>query len=416
MRQHVLRANLLLQQERFPEAIEEVKKALADDPNESIALAILAEAQLATRQYKEGLESAQMAIRQDPSSSGMYSVLGKAQFFNKQMDEARKTLREGLRLDPRNTILFYWLGRVDWYEEKWEEALDSVERGLAIDPENVHLLNFRSQLLIKLRRTDEANETIDHALREAPENTASHSNKGWVAIHQDNYQEAVLHFKEALRLDPTNEFAKGGLKEAIKGKNLLYRGVLKYFLWMNQLQSKFQWGVIIGLYILYRLLLNALEHFPILAPLLYPLIVAYILFAFSTWIAQPISNLCLRFHSLGKLALTDDERQASNWVAALLGVALLLLVLFFTVDPTGVSLWLAIVFGLMMIPVSGIFYVPAGSKARRNLTIYALLLGACGIFYGFNPSQTWAMMGFSLGVLFYSFVAVYLIKMSAKEF
>lgn len=420
--QHIIqRTQILLAQDRYEEAIKEVKKGLAENPQEAVLYALLSQSQLADRQFSEGLQSAQQAISLNPEAPLFYLVLGKAQYFNKRIEEGKRTLRTGLSMDPEDPDFFYWLGQIDMYEENWELALDNAEQGLALNAEDVSLLNLRAEALIKLNRQSDAQQSVDDALRRSPENSYSHANKAYSLLHAGELDKSLEQFREALRLDPTNEFAKGGLKEAIKGKNLLYRGIQKYFLWMERMQSKYQWGFIIGIYILYRIILSAMESMPNLAPFLMPLAIFYVIFAFSTWIAKPISNLALRFHPLGKLALSMDEKIGSKLVAVL-GILLLLCLLLYFIgfSAKGDSefwLYAAGYFGLSMIPVSGMFNLPEGTKARTWLMYYSIFLLLVGGIYVFIlPQYTILLMIFALGIFVYGFVANYLVQLSAKEF
>ena len=421
MNHTIQRAQILLSQSRYPEAIKEIRKGLTEQPNEPFMLAMLAQAYLANRDFKQGLEAAEMAISQNVESPFLFLILGKAQFYNKRVAEAKVTLREGLSLDPAESDFFYWLGQIDFYEEKWEMALDAANQGLALESEDVPLLNLRTQALIKLNRQADAQVTVDDALHRNPENSYSHANKGYSLLHSGDLDASLAQFKEALRLDPTNDFAREGLKEAIKGKNIIYRGIQKYFLWMGRMQSQYQWGFIIGIYVLYRIILWGMEAFPVLTPVLLPLAVFYVLFAFSTWIAKPISNLALRYHSLGKLALDDDEILASNLVGGLgllmLGALLMHFIGMAPEDNPEFYLFFAGFFALSMIPVSGIFSVPKEMKARRWLTIYSIFLLCCGLtFLLIAPNQLIFFYIFALGIFVYSFVANYLVKLSSREF
>ena len=67
-------------------------------------------------------------------------------------------------------------------------------------------------------------------------------------------QKALEHFKESLSKDPNFEFAQVGLLEAIKATNPIYRLFLKYAFAMSKLTAKYQWAVIIGFYLLFKLL------------------------------------------------------------------------------------------------------------------------------------------------------------------
>jgi tetratricopeptide (TPR) repeat protein len=412
---HLDRAHHLIAINRHSEAETEIRKALADDPLDPEALALLSLCRLDSKKYGEAVQLAEQAVAQQPDAPFLYLVLGQAQFYNKNIPKARLAISEGQRLDPSNANFFELRAHIEFYQENWEQALRETERGLELDPENVELVNLRAQTLVNLNRKSDADVTLDYALHKAPENSNSHANKGWVAIEKDRYDEAVKHFLEALRLDPENGYARRGLKEAIKGKNLLYRVILKYFLWMNKLQEKGRWAFVIGMYVLYRAFLSLSKNVPELAPFLYPFIVLYVLFAFSTWIAKPVSNLFLRLHPLGKHALDKDEILGSNIAGALALLSVGGFLAAWLLDaPTGFGI--GIVAAVMLIPVGGVFAVPAESGARRSLSGYAILLAVLGLIWLANPAFEWALGVMALGIFLYGWVANYLIGKASKEF
>ncbi len=412
---HIQRAQLLLQQGRYSDAEKELKQALSLDPQNYIAYALMAECAIEQKDYKAAAEFSRTGLEYAPDNTFCLYMHAKALFFNKNTKDARHFISEGLRLAPNDSDFFGLLANIEFYEENWEAALKAAEDGLELDPEDVHLVNVRAQALIKLNRQTEAEETLDYALHRAPENAFSHANKGWVAIEKDNYNQAIEHFKEALRLNPDSSFAKSGLKEAIKGKNILYRMILKYFLWMDKLNEKGRWFFIIGIYILYRILLEVAERNPDLAPFLYPFIGLYILFAFSSWIAMPVSNLFLRLHPLGRFALTDDERLGSTITGLLGGAAIISLVTYLVVG-TDLPLFLTLYFSLLMIPVGGLFAVSEESKARKNLIYYTIILALCGAAFIAIPGLVFTGALFLLGIFAYGWVANYFISRERKEF
>ena len=411
---HLDRAQHLLQLNRHAEAESEIRKALANDPEDGDALALLAVCRMNAKSFGEAEELASQAVARHPDSPFFYLVLGQACFYNRHIERAKEAIAEGLQLEPYNPAFFHLLAQIEFYAENWESALWQTERGLELDPENVDIVNLRAQALVKLNRKADASATLDYALHKAPENSYSHANMGWVAIEQDKYDEAVRHFLEALRLEPENDYARDGLKEAIKGKNLLYRGILKYFLWMGKLQEQGRWAFVIGAYVIYRILLAVGKNVPQLAPLVYPLAAFYVLFAFSSWISKPLSNLFLRFHPLGKRALDDDEIFGSNVVGGLLlGCLLAFGAYFFT--KSELAFRLGLVLGVLAIPAGGAFSIPEGTNSRRNLLIYAGVLAACGLVWTFLQVEI-ALIVFALGVLLYSWVANYVIGQEAKKF
>lgn len=427
MYQHLERGNFLFNQSRYADAEKEYKKILAYDPNNAYGLASLAQCYLETDRKKEALNYAQKAIQNAPDSPTMYLIYAKCLFYNKLIDKALNAIESGQQLNPSISDFFLLKARIAFYQDNWQLALDETEHGLELEPEDVSLINLRARALVKLNRSQEASVTMDYALHQAPLSSYSHANKGWVSIERGQYEEAVSHFKESLRLNATNAYAKAGLREAIKAKNILYRGVLKYFLWMSKLQEKYRWGFVIGTYLLYQLAISLAQMSSIMAMVMTPLIILFIIFAFSSWIAMPISNLFLRLHPLGKFALEEDEKLASNVVGIVASLSILNFIIFFltgggfdigeeefTILGYEGFFLTGLVLLLMTIPIGGLFMSTVGTVGRRNLAIYTGILALFALLAIITKLELLFLI-FFLGILGFSFAANYIIGKGAKE-
>jgi len=216
---------------------------------------------------------------------------------------------------------------------------------------------------------------MEDALREDPNNSFSHSNNGWGKLEQGKHKEALDHFKEALVIDPNNDYAQSGLLEAIKAKNPFYRLFMAYYFFMNKLTAKYQWGVIIGFYIAFRGIRALADNNEALEPYLTPISVILAVLAFSTWIIPAISNAFLRFNKFGKYLLDEDEKKSANFVAASLVLCILGFLLYaFTQN----EFFLGIaVFGFAMILPYNLMF--AATKRPKVLLIYAIAMTVLGI-------------------------------------
>ncbi len=415
MNHHLERGRLLLEQNRLKEAEREFKQALAHDPHDTIALMLLAEVYIQDNRYTEALQYSQQAVSLEPEIPSLYYTLSRAYLYNKNTKKAREAVAEGKRLNPIDAHFYLVGAHIAYYEDKWQEALNEAEQGLQFDAENVQLINMRAQALVKLNRRAEAGETIDYALKNDPEDSYSHANKGWVLVEKGQYKAAVESFREALRLNPGNIFARQGLREAIKAQNPLYAMILRYFLWSAKLSERGQWFFIIGIYVLYRIIVGLSRNFPALQPFLMPFIAAYIIFAFSSWIAKPISNLFLRLHPMGKHALTEDEVRGSTIAGAVAFTSLSSLIIYFITNNELFNT-LFIIIGVMLIPASGAFIPEPGTRARRMLIAYAIGLGVVGLTAVLLPNAVFLFLIFALGIFAYGWVANYAIMKDAKNF
>jgi hypothetical protein len=98
----------------------------------------------------------------------------------------------------------------------------------------------------------------------------------------------------------------------------------------------------------------------------------YTLFVFLSWTARPLFNLLLRFNRMGRLALSDEDIAASNWVAVCLVAAIGCLGAGVFL---GQSLFLTTALNMLMlvVPVASLFNFPAG-KRRWFLVAYTVIL------------------------------------------
>jgi tetratricopeptide (TPR) repeat protein len=374
MEKHEQRAIVLLQQRRFDLAEQELRLALADDPDNAYLHANLAGCLIQREAFAEATDEARRAIHLDPDQPYTHYTLATVYMNRKRFDEAEMAIQEALRLDPSDADYYSLLAGARFGRGQWQAALEAADQGLTQDPEHVDCTNQRVMALTKLGRTEEANAAAAGTLARDPEDAESHAVLGWTLLQQRDYQKALEHFSEALRLDPTLDHARAGMVEALKAKNWFYGLFLRYFLWMGRLSGSAQWGVIIGLYLGYRLLDEAAERNPEWAPWIRPLLILYIAFAVSTWVASPLFNLLLRLNRFGRHALSAEQRHGSTLVGLLAVPALVCLICWLITDSIYAKLGM-IYFGFLILPASAIFNCDAGWP-RRCMLAYTLVLAS----------------------------------------
>ncbi|HEX6625251.1 MAG TPA: hypothetical protein VF064_16175, partial [Pyrinomonadaceae bacterium] len=269
-------------------------------------------------------------------------------------------------------------------------------------------INLRAMALNHLGLEDEAAVAIEGALGVEPENALTHANRGWQEVHRGDYERALTHFREALRIDAELEWAREGVVEVLKARNPVYRVMLRYFLWSSRLSGRATWLFIIGFYVLSRLIRAGIRAQPELAPILWPLYGLYLAFVLMTWIARPLFDLLLRLDPIGRVVLSKKQIAASNWVGAAIVLGLSGLVLGLLTGVTSFYL-LAAGAGMMTMPIAGAFAADT-PRARRVLPLYAVGLGALALvafalsFYDFDAAMVFGTI-FFLGFFVYGWVA-----------
>ena len=316
MTSHLNRAQLLFEQGRYDLAAEELGRQMAQDADDPFARCLLALCLSKLKRRDEAVREAQAATHLAPDLAYAYYVLGSVLDDVPRLKDAEAAAREAVRLDPEDADYYALLASVRFQQQHWADALRYADAGLALDAGNIPCANLRGMALVRLNRKEDAAATIQGTLARDPENAAAHANQGWALLHRSRPQEALEHFQEALRLKPDMEWARQGVLEALRARNPVYRVILNYFLWMARLGQKARYGVLIGLYILPRLLNAYAAGHPALVPAAEVFFGLYLLFAFLTWTARPLFNVLLRVDKIGRYALSRRQMIASNWVGS----------------------------------------------------------------------------------------------------
>lgn len=378
MNPNLERALLLFQQSRHELAENELRQALAADPHDAWAHALLALCLAAREKFDDATTEARQAIHLAPDFPFAHYAHAHVLYHRHHHPEALTAIQEAIRLDSTDADYFALLASIHFDEKRWPEALSAAEQGLQFDSEHVGCTNLRAMAMVKLGRKAEAGATIGAALAKNPDNAVTHANQGWTLLEQGDPKKALEHFREALRLDPENEWARHGIVEALKARNIIYAAMLKYFLWMSKLSGRAQWAIILVGYFGNNALGSLARSNPDLAPWIWPIRILYIVFALMTWLAYPLFNLLLRLNRFGRLALSREQVVASNWVGGCVFATLLGLAGCALYGTDSVWLFVAMVFGFLMLPVAGVFRCATGWP-RNVMAVCTILLALLGL-------------------------------------
>jgi tetratricopeptide (TPR) repeat protein len=400
------RAQLLISQSRFDMAETALRAVLSGDPDDYRSHALLAYCLLRLGRGKDALAEADTAVAKEPGAPYAHYIRALALAESGKRLEAKAAAREAIRLDPSDADYFALLGGIHLDGKDWSDALKSAESALVLDAEHVQAANVRAAALVKLGRGAEAGATLDSALAREPESAVTHANMGWTLLERGDHKKAQEHFREALRLDPDQEWAREGIVESMKARNPAYRLMLQYFFFMSKLPAKGQWAVVLIALVGTRLLRSTANAYPAFEPAAMVIGILYVLFMVATWLARPLFDLVLRLDRFGRLCLSRDQIKGSN----LLGMTLLASAAFLILRyATGVEVLLMAAAGCLAlsVPVAGI-YQTANPKRRRFRAVFAISLAAIGLCALGLPDpahRTLAGALFVGGVVIYTWVA-----------
>src|SRR5690242_1188937 len=132
------RARFYMDQKRYKEATEELAKALAAEPQNATALAMLAFCVHRQNKSKEARKLAQQAVGLEPNSVYPLNILAHICYEQGDIKLAERSARDALRADPSNSFSHGMLALILGVQLKWTESLMQAEKGLVLNP---HELN-----------------------------------------------------------------------------------------------------------------------------------------------------------------------------------------------------------------------------------------------------------------------------------
>ncbi|MCB0662922.1 MAG: tetratricopeptide repeat protein [Saprospiraceae bacterium] len=396
------RARLLYEQNREKEALEMVPEVLRINPEHLSAKYILASIYLDRNDLKRALPVIESMIAEAPYINLGQYLLARYFYLKNDFDEAELAIREAVRIEPEDADSFAMWAQIVLVKKDYEDALRLADKALEFDPRHTFALNIRSKLLIKLKRVDESTQSIEGVLNENPDDSFTHANVGWIALERGDHKNAEFHFKEALRSNPANDWAKSGLKETLKANFLVYRWFLKYSFWISNMKGGSRWVFIIAIYLGLRFLGGMSKAVPMLAPLLIPILFILVTIILSSWFIHPISDFILVLHPHGKYLLDREEKNTGIAVGAVIGLSFISLLIGLV---SGHIMWYMVSISVFVLIVFiGKFYVPSkGKYILKGYVILMVFLCFLSIFTGITTGEAFndvTIAYLTFGVLF----------------
>ncbi len=307
--QLIQHGSFLRERGRHDESVAAFKQALAQEPSNAylhFELAITYLEHSDESHLKDALESIDQAIGYDPEYEVSHAVKGLILIRLNRDKEARRCAEDATALYPDLPLAWLVKGQSYFSTGKWALAEEALRQALAIDPGFDEAKNMLTIVLRAQGRVEEASVETANVLSRNAEDPTAHANAGWAALQNGNRQKAEEHFKEALCLNPENEYARDGLREAYKARSIFYRLYLKYVFFMQKFSQNNRFAIFIGIYVAFRFGKKIFENVsPLLAG---ALVVAYLTFAFWTFLANGIGHFLILKDSTVRLTLNKNEK------------------------------------------------------------------------------------------------------------
>jgi len=391
------RALQLLELGRLDQAERVLRDLVGLDPGDPNAYSLLSLVLFDLGRYREAEDCAGEAIALDPELAIAHGALARALVGQERFKAAATAVREAIRLDPDDPLNHEVLAACELARGKWPEARASAERALALAPDSATAHGLRSVALTMTGGDPkEWQSAAADALRADPGSSTAHAFAANAALNGGHEHHAVAGFEEALRLDPESAFAQAGLAEALKAAHPLFRPFFRFFMWQQRLDGRAKAALIIVPLVAVRVLRPFAGN-----PVVLALVIAWIVLVALTWLAIPLANVALRLTPRGRAILPAAQRRSSSTFAALLGGALVALVL--AVAVSGVFAETAFALVLLALSAGSAHGLPP--RRRRvfeivlAVAVAAALIGGVLVAAGVNAGVFPLLAAFLAGVV-----------------
>jgi tetratricopeptide (TPR) repeat protein len=220
--------NVLQQTGRLPEAMEQYKQALWSNPDYVQAHSNLGAALLKTGRIPEAIEQFEQALKLKPDFAEAHNDLGAALQKSGRIPEAIDQFKQASQLEPDDADLHNNLGLCLQKSGRVEEAIEQFKQALQLEPDNAGVHYNLGSALEKMGRISEATEQYEETLRFNPDYAEAHNKVGIALFQKGQVDEAIAHFQKALEINSNYADAHNSLGIALFKKGEMDKAIAQF--------------------------------------------------------------------------------------------------------------------------------------------------------------------------------------------
>jgi tetratricopeptide (TPR) repeat protein len=224
---HFSKARLLDEQGQASQAIDEYKKALELDPNNSLIYSEMAQSYLRSNRTREAAETAGKAISVDPDNieahkllSAIYlQTIGRATAQQppsvETINAAIHEFEEIVRIDPTERQSFVMLGRLYQVKGDRDKAAEIYNKLLGIEPGSEEGVTALAKLHMEAGNYKEAADLLESFVKQRPDSDSALQTLAELYSETQEYAKAAEAYRRVSELDPDDVEIKKAEAQAL---------------------------------------------------------------------------------------------------------------------------------------------------------------------------------------------------------
>jgi predicted TPR repeat methyltransferase len=203
---HASLGQLLLRQERYAQAVNELTAALEARPNTAAWLASRAQALQHTGQVNKAVDDAAAAVMAEPTNAEYAVLLARLLLRSGHHDEAILSYSEAIRLDDSKFEYYKELAHAFWVKGNLSSALELYDKLRSIQPEDESLHTIVAELYMQEKQPAKAAEVCRAALARGLKGPYLYRAYGHAMLVAGDRAQAAELFRAGLAVDPKDGY------------------------------------------------------------------------------------------------------------------------------------------------------------------------------------------------------------------
>lgn len=208
------RAALLLHLGRISRARDDIRQALAADPNHSEALALQAVIAVVQNRKAQALKTAQQAVQVNPQSAAAQMALSYAQQAGFDLTGALKTVQAAVKYAPENGTAWARLAELRLSTGKLDQGIQAARKAAQLNPNVAHAHTMLGFACLTQIKTEKAREAFEKAITLDSAAPLPRLGLGLAKIRDGNLEQGRSEIEIAAGLDPVNALIRSYLGKA----------------------------------------------------------------------------------------------------------------------------------------------------------------------------------------------------------